>query len=160
MKSLQFLGLLAFSFIVLFLLPLKSLTASENTDKKALLAIQEAWVRPTVKGQTVTGAYFKVTANQAGKIIGVQADVAGKAELHEMIMKGDVMQMRRLPEISLQKGDAIAFEQGSKHIMLMSLHEQIKPESTVELELLFKDKQGSIHTLPFKAFATHAPIQH
>ena len=108
---------------------------------------QGAWVRATVAGQKSTGAFMRITASSATRLVGVSSPVAGLAEVHEMKMIGNVMTMREAPAIDLPAGKAVDFKSGGYHIMLMDLKQPLPPGSTVALTLKFSDALGVKRTL-------------
>lgn len=104
--------------------------------------VQGAWVRATVAGQKSTGAFMRITAASATRLVGVSSPLAGVAEVHEMKMNGNVMTMREAPVIDLPAGKAVDFKSGGYHIMLMDLKQPLLPGSTVALTLKFRDAGG------------------
>ena len=60
-----------------------------------------AWVRGTVPGQTTAGAYMELTSDRRASLLGGESPAAGRAEIHEMSMEGNVMRMRAVPRPEL-----------------------------------------------------------
>ena len=106
------------------------------------IQVTDAWVRATVPGQTGSGAFMKVTARTATRLVGVSSPVAGETELHEMKMEGDVMKMRRIAGLDLAAGKPLDLKSGGYHVMLMDLKQTLAAGSTVPLSLIFKDAKG------------------
>ncbi|SFB75342.1 hypothetical protein SAMN05216344_102266 [Polaromonas sp. OV174] len=104
--------------------------------------VKDAWVRATVPGQTGSGAYMKITARTATRLVGISSPVAGVAEVHEMKMDGDVMKMRRVPSLDLPAGKTLELKSGAYHVMLMDLKQPLAAGSSVALSLHFKDAKG------------------
>jgi periplasmic copper chaperone A len=110
--------------------------------------IDNAWVRATVPGQQGTGGFMTLTATQALRLVAVSSPAAGMAEVHEMRMDGDVMQMRPLADgLALPAGKAVALTPGGIHIMLMQIKQAFKPNSKVPLTLTFANAQGQRSSL-------------
>lgn len=118
-----------------------SLHASAK-DNIADVAVKEAWVRTTVPGQMGTGAFMSLTAKSDLRLVGASSAVAGVAEVHEMKMNGDVMQMRAVSGVDLPAGKVVALRQGGLHVMLLDLKTALPKDTTVPLTLLFKDAKG------------------
>jgi periplasmic copper chaperone A len=114
-------------------------SAKENI---ADVAVKDAWVRTSVPGQQASGAFMTLTSKTDLQLVGVSSPVAGVAEVHEMKMNGDMMQMRAVPSLDLPAGKAVALRPGSFHVMLMDLKAALPKDSTVPLTLLFKDAKG------------------
>ncbi len=104
--------------------------------------VQNAWARATVQGQKATGAFMTLTAQSAGRLVGVSSPVAGVAEVHEMKMDGDVMKMRAIPGLDLPAGKAVELKPGGYHVMLMDLKLALQKDTTIPLTLVFKDAKG------------------
>ena len=116
-----------------------SATAKDNI---ADVAVKDAWVRTTVPGQKGTGAFMSLTAKSDLRLVGVSSPVAGVAEVHDMTMNGDVMQMRAVSGVDLPAGKAVALQPGGFHVMLLDLKTALPKNATVPLTLLFKDAKG------------------
>ena len=115
------------------------------------VSVQGAWARATVQGQKATGAFMTLTAKTDSTLIGVSTSVAGVAQIHEMKMDGNVMQMRALPEgLALPAGKAVALRAGSYHLMLMDLKLPLQKDSSIPLTLRFKDAKGAESSLDIK----------
>ena len=71
---------------------------------QAAVKVEGGWARATVQGQQATGAFMKLTAPQATRLVSVSTPVAGVAEIHEMKMDGGVMKMRAVPSLALPAG--------------------------------------------------------
>ena len=61
----------------------------------AQVQVKDAWARPAVQGQTATGAFMSLTSSDGARLIGAASSIAGVVEIHEMVMEGSVMRMRR-----------------------------------------------------------------
>lgn len=107
-----------------------------------VVQVRDAWVRPAVAGQSGTGGYLTIEAHQAVTLTGFQTPVATDAELHEMRMAGDVMQMREVPRLPLKAGEVLTLAPGGMHLMLMGLKGALSAGSTVPLTLIFKTARG------------------
>jgi periplasmic copper chaperone A len=115
---------------------------AQSKDGLADVAVQNAWVRTTVPGQKGTGAFMSITAKSDLRLVGASSAVAGVAEVHEMKMNGDVMQMRAVSGLDLPAGRAVALQPGGFHVMLLDLKTALPKNTTVPLTLLFKDAKG------------------
>ena len=115
------------------------------------VSVQSAWARATVQGQKATGAFMTLTAKTATTLVGVSTSVAGVAEVHEMKMDNNVMQMRALPDgLALPAGKAVALQPGGYHVMLMDLKLPLQKDTTIPLTLRFKDAKGVESSLDIK----------
>lgn len=108
----------------------------------AQVKVDGAWARATVQGQKATGAFMKLTAPQATRLVAVSTPLAGVAEIHEMKMDGGVMKMRALPGLDLPAKQAVELKPGSYHLMLMDLKAPLMKDGSLALTLTFKDAKG------------------
>ena len=138
MKLIQATKIIAASALCMLVMP----AFSQGVKANGPVQVQGTWVRATVAGQKSTGAFMRITARSATRLVGVSSPVAGVAEVHEMKMNGDVMTMREVPSIELPAGKAVDFKSGGYHVMLMDLKQPLLPGSTVPLALKFRDSGG------------------
>ena len=105
-----------------------------------------AWVRPTVPGQEVTGAFMTLQSKAHAKLIKVESPAAEIVEMHSMSMHNNVMEMRQVDRIDLPAGETVKLAPGGFHIMLINVKKPLKRGDTVPLKLtiLNDDKSTSI----------------
>lgn len=130
----------------------------------AQVSVSDPWIRATVPAQKVTGAFMRVQSAAPARLVGVQTDIAGRAELHEMAMEGQTMRMRRVDAIELPAGKAVNLASGGYHVMLMDLKRQVKEGENVDLTLQVQDAAGKrqdvkvsvpVRPLTYSAHAGH-----
>jgi len=97
--------------------------------------VSDPWVRATVSGQKVAGAYMEIVSQRDAALVAAASPVAGVVEIHTMKMEGDVMRMRAVERIDLPAGKPVQLAPGGYHVMLMDLKQELKPGSTVLLTL-------------------------
>ncbi len=115
--------------------------------------VQDAWARATVANQSATGAFMKLTAPAATRLVEVRSPVAGIVEVHEMKLDGDVMRMRAVPALPLPAGQTVELKPGGFHVMLMDLKGPVKAGDAVPLTLVFEGADGKRQTQDVKATA-------
>ncbi|MBM3350670.1 MAG: copper chaperone PCu(A)C [Betaproteobacteria bacterium] len=104
--------------------------------------MENAWVSPTQKGQTVGSAYMTLTSKQDATLIKVESNVAKAVEIHSMSMERGVMKMRMLDNLVLSAGTPYQLEPGGLHLMLFDLTTPLKVGGEVEFELTFKNQKS------------------
>jgi hypothetical protein len=137
--------------------------ASAMEMKIGDLSISHPTIRATVPGAKVAAGYLMITNNgeTADRIIGGQAEFAGKLELHEMKMVDQVMKMRPLTNgVDLQPGTTVMLKPGGNHIMFMKLDGALK-EGEMRPVMLEFEKAGLV-TLSFqvKSIADTMKLKH
>lgn len=105
------------------------------------LVIDHPIARATPAGAPVSGGYMTIrnTGDQADRLVGGSADFAGKVEIHEMAMDGDVMKMREIEGgIEIPAGGEIVLKPGGLHVMFMQLGEQLEEGAELPATLTFE----------------------
>ena len=119
----------------------------------AQTTVEDAWARATVPGQPATGAFMTLTADSDSTLLSVQSPAAKDTQILQSTMKGDVMSMLPVDEVSLPAGEPVMFDANGYHVMLMGLVKQVKEGDAVPLTLKIKNAQGEEETLEVNAVA-------
>jgi len=124
----------------------------------AQVTVSEPWVRATVPAQKATGAFMRLQSPAPARLVGVQTEVAGRAELHEMAMDGQTMRMRKVEGIELPAGKPVNLASGGYHVMLFDLKRQVKEGESVAITLTIQDAAGKKQDV--KVSAPVRPLTH
>lgn len=119
--------------------PLAPVTAGD-------IEITTAFARATLPNAPVAGGYLTITNNGKAddRLVSATSPAAGKVELHEMSMQGDVMKMAALPDgIPVPAGETVTLSPGGMHIMFMQLQHPFVEGETVPVTLTF-EKAGAV----------------
>ncbi|MBV8501753.1 MAG: copper chaperone PCu(A)C [Paucibacter sp.] len=122
-------------------------------NANAQVAVSGAWARATVAQQKATGAFVRLEAAEASRLVAVSSPAAARVEMHEMAMEGDTMRMREVTGIDLPAGKPVELKPGGYHLMLMELKKPIAAGEAVPLTLTFEGKGGKRQTVEVKAEA-------
>lgn len=106
------------------------------------IEVSDAWARATVAGQTATGAFMKIKASEAVKLVSVSTPVAGVTEVHEMKMEKNIMKMAAIPALPVPAGQWVELRPGGHHVMLMDLKKPLAESSSLTLNLVFENAKG------------------
>jgi copper(I)-binding protein len=116
------------------------------------LKIKDAFARPTPAGATVAVGYLTII-NGAGtpdRLVSATSDISAKTQIHEMKMKGDVMEMRELTDgLAIPPGATVVLKPGGYHIIFVDLKHPVKAGDVIHVNLSF-EKAGKVD-VPFKA---------
>ncbi|MHC8343700.1 copper chaperone PCu(A)C [Pseudomonas sp. RT6P73] len=115
--------------------------------------VDDAWVRATVAGQQSTGAFMTLQADSDSKLLSVQSPIAKIVQIHQSIMKDDVMSMRQVESVALPAGKPVSFDPHGYHVMLMDLTAQVKEGDKVPLTLTVENAKGEKETIKVDAEA-------
>lgn len=110
------------------------------------LIISQAWSRATPGGAKVAGAFLTIEnkGSTPDKLVAVSAEIAGKAEVHEMTMDNGVMKMRPLDKgLVIEPGKTVKLAPGGYHLMLQDLKGPFKEGEKVPVTLAF-EKAGKV----------------
>lgn len=110
------------------------------------LAIAHPWSRATPSGAQVGAAYMTITNRgpEPDRLLGGSTPAAGRVEVHEMRMEGDVMRMRALAGgLEIAPGDSVGITPGGYHLMLTPLKTPLRQGERVPLTLEFA-KAGKV----------------
>ena len=110
------------------------------------LQIGNPWTRATPKGATVAGAYMNITNKGAAsdRLVGGTSAVAGRFEVHSMVMEQGVAKMRPVEGgLEIKPGEMIELKPGSLHVMLTGLKQPLEKGQKVKGTLEF-EKAGRV----------------
>ncbi|MTH33981.1 copper chaperone PCu(A)C [Paracoccus limosus] len=121
------------------------------------LTLSDAYMRAMPPHAPVAGAY--VTIANAGsapdRLISASSPRAGQVRIDEMIMQGEVMKMRALPDgLPIPAGETVTLQPGGYHLMFLEVPQSFTEGDTVEATLVF-ERAGRV-TLPFEVRARAA----
>ncbi|MCA1384764.1 copper chaperone PCu(A)C [Bradyrhizobium sp. BRP23] len=123
-----------------------SAAVAADDVKAGDLVISQAWSRATPGGAKVAGGYLTIEnkGSAADRLVSVSADIAGKAEIHEMAMDNGVMKMRALDKgLAIEPGKTVKLAPGGNHLMLQELKGPFKQGDKVPVTLQF-EKAGKV----------------
>jgi uncharacterized protein YcnI/copper(I)-binding protein len=121
-------------------------SAQSAEIKAGDLVISVPTIKATPPNAPVSGGYLVIRndGKEADRIVSGSADFAGKVEIHEMVMDGDVMKMRPVEEgLEIPAGASVELAPGGMHVMFMGLKEQMKPGEKRKATLVF-EKAGAV----------------
>jgi copper(I)-binding protein len=110
----------------------------------AEVIVTDATVRLLPPGVLNTAAYFSIQ-NQSDisqTLIGVSADFAAKAEIHNHVLVDGMMSMQQQFEVVIPPGKRVKFSSGGLHIMLFGLKQPLREGQSVVFRLLTKEGES------------------
>jgi copper(I)-binding protein len=127
---------------------LLSLSFLAHAQSPGPLKVDTPWLRPSVQGQSTTGAYMTLTATEPLTLLGASSPAAGSVELHRMQMDGDVMRMRAVESLPLAPNRPLQLTPGGGyHFMVMQPKTPFRIGTQVPLTLRFRDARGAVRTI-------------
>lgn len=121
------------------------LTYLEINQPETPLVAHNAYANPALLGST-GGVYVTLenTSRRDERLIGGFTEVAQTVELHRTGIENDIGRMERLNSLDIPVGETIPFEERGEHLMLVGLHQDLRPGDTFTITLNF----ASGKTLP------------
>ena len=94
--------------------------AACSEDKAPLVATDVVLNKP-MPGMSMSAGYLTLTNNSSEPITITRASSSAFAavEIHESVIEDDIARMRPLAEVTIPPGEAVRFEPGGKHLMLV-----------------------------------------
>ncbi|WP_442879841.1 copper chaperone PCu(A)C [Aurantimonas sp. E1-2-R+4] len=124
-------------------------TLSTASEAVGDLVVSGGFARAMLPGAKVGGGYLTI-ANQgstADRLVSMSSAAAGRVELHEMAMEGEVMRMRALKEgLAIAAGETISLMPGGHHLMFMDIVEPFREGASVAVTLTF-EHAGSVEAV-------------
>ena len=123
------------------------------------LEIAAPFARATLPNQPVGGGFMTLTntGDTDDRLVAASSPVAGRVEIHEMAMDGDVMRMRELADgLAIPAGETVELKPGGYHVMFMDLAGPLVAGETAEITLTFEQAGDVTLTMPIRARDTKA----
>jgi len=124
------------------------------------LVITQAWSRATPGGAKIGVGYLTIEnkGSTPDRLTGASAEVAGKVEVHEMVMNNGVMTMRPLDKgLIIDPGKTVKLAPGGSHLMLFDLKSPLKQGDKLPVTLEF-EKAGKVKlSLDVQGVGAQAP---
>ncbi len=144
------------------LLLLASLLISPLSFAKMDVMAHAPYARAMAPG-AVTSAVFGDIMNRGDSdryIVSATTNAAGKVELHDVVMDGEVMKMRQVTELKVPAKDKLVLKPGSYHIMLFNLVKPLNEGDEIEVQVTFKDGQQYTFSAPVKKVMSGMQMKH
>lgn len=109
------------------------------------IKIDSAWSRTAEEGSGTSAAYMVISncGTEPDALLSAATAAAESTQVHVTKMDNGVMTMGEVQKIDIPAGKKVELKQGSYHIMMMKLKQNINAGDPVEIVLTF-DKAGEI----------------
>jgi copper(I)-binding protein len=110
------------------------------------IEVGNPWTRATPRGATVAGGYMTISnkGSAPDRLLGGSAAVAGRFEVHSMVMEQGVAKMRPVQGgLEIKPGETVELKPGSLHVMLTGLKQPLEKGQKVKGTLEF-EKAGKV----------------
>ncbi len=110
-----------------------------NVSAKSSMQFNNAWIRATPPNAQVAGGFVEI--NNLGnddRLLSVTSSISNSVEIHEMVMQGDVMQMRQLKDgLQIPGKEITALKPGGMHLMFIQPKQSLTEGQKVTAVFLF-----------------------
>jgi len=138
-----------FGLFAALVLMLAASQAAADSIEFGSLELSGMWTRATPPKAPTAGGYLTITnqGDEPDRLVAVASSGAGKAVLHVMQLKDDVMTMRPAQDgIEVPAGGSATLVPDGSHIMFIDLKGPLKPGGRLPVTLTFA-KGGSVDVL-------------
>ena len=119
-----------------------ALSARAHDFRAGELTVDHPYALPTLPGITTGAVFFRGIRNRGktpDRLIGASSDRAGRIEIHEVVMDGDVAKMREVDAIELPPRQTVKLRHGQRyHLMLIGLKAPLVDGQRFDLTLRFE----------------------
>jgi periplasmic copper chaperone A len=115
-------------------------------SKTGDISIEAPWSRATPGGAKVGAGYLTIKNGGAApdRLVSAAADIAERAEIHEMSMTDGVMKMRQVSDgVGVPAGGNVALAPNGYHLMFLGLKKPLTEGDTFSGTLTF-EKAGTV----------------
>jgi copper(I)-binding protein len=127
--------------------------AALSAPALAEVTVKEPWVRATASYQKSSVAFMRITSSNDARLVRAESPVAKVVEIHEMVLKNNVMKMQTVTAIDLPAGKTVELKPGSYMVMLTGLKQQIKEGDTIPIAIVVEGKNNKRETIKLNASA-------
>jgi copper(I)-binding protein len=115
------------------------------------VTVSDAWLRSTVPGQKVAGAFMRIVSTSDTALTEVSSPSAKFVEIHEMTKEGNVMKMKAVDRLPVPAEKPVELTPAAYHLMLFELKAPLNAGDKVPLKLTFENRGGRVFTVDVEA---------
>jgi periplasmic copper chaperone A len=123
------------------------LLAASGTAARALVVINQPWVKPAAAGRS-TEAYMNLTSTEGATLVAARSDLAAATTLHR-----PGSDARAAVELALPARAIVALAPGNYRLSLRRLNKAIKLGDIVPLTLTIRSADGALQDIAVGAVA-------
>jgi periplasmic copper chaperone A len=117
----KFLGYPALVLLLLAALATGYLMISDKGTAYANIGVENAVLRPPVRGQTTASAYFDITnTGGANQLLSVSSPISEKVEIYTHLNEDGMMKMRRVESVKILPKQTTKFKRMGLHVMVFN----------------------------------------
>ncbi len=149
---------LSLFIIIMSLVAVTKLSYAQENSASAIVIIKP-YIRETIPGTQISSAYMIIDnkSENTRKLVAITSDISPRIEMHEHLMVGDMMRMRKLTTIEIPARQRTVLQPSGLHLMIFDLNKPLKSTQTVKMTLHFDDKSTMIVLFPVAGLKQKQP---
>lgn len=136
-----------------------SLPAPDAAWQVGELTVTAPYARATLPNAPVAGGFLTIANDGAAddRLVGATSDIAGRMEIHQMTMSGDIMTMGPVEDgLPIPAGQTVALQPGGYHLMFLQLAAPLVQGDSIDVTLTFEGAGDITVPLSIQAFNARA----
>ena len=141
---------------MVFLFTKSSTSFSETVSIKGLV-FSDFRINKVIVNNKTTSGYLTIenTNKKSERLVYVESNFSEKTELHNMIVRNDIMKMKHMDEgVIIKANSKLAFKPGSYHIMFIKLLKPLQINNKYEVRFMFENAGSILLKIPVKGRIT------
>ena len=138
--------------LIVFLLTKSSTSFSETVSIRGLV-FSDFRINEVVANNKITSGYLTIenTNKKSERLVYVESNFSEKTELHNMIVRNDIMKMKHMDEgVIIKANSKLTFKPGSYHIMFIKLLKPLQINNKYEVRFMFQNAGSILLKIPVK----------
>ena len=134
----------------LIFITFSSLSFANSISFNGLL-ISDYWIKETIGNQKITSGYLTIenTSNIDKRLVSLTSEISKKTQLHDMVIKNNIMKMRNLTEgLVIKANSKVILKSRGYHIMFIKLQKPLKVMNNYKVTLKFKSSGSLVIAMP------------
>ena len=126
------------------------------------IKINDPYARAVPPGQPNSAVFMQLlnTSKNDHAIINASSNASKIVELHTHTHEGGMMKMRRIDRIDIPANGSTSLQPGGLHIMLIQLHDGLKPGQNISLTIEFEDGSKTTIQAPVRKIMMKGMMKH
>jgi len=126
------------------------------------IVVEDAYIRATIPGTSVSSAYMNITNNglKATRLIGAGADISDRVEIHQHLMADGMMKMRKVDGLEIKPNQQMMLMPSGYHLMIFDLDKPLNDGESVKVQLHFSHGESQEIEVPVKSIKRRTAKKH
>ena len=125
-------------------------------QKKSTISIENAYVRATIPGTSISSAYMEIEnkGKETITLLSASSGTSPRIEIHQHTMLDGMMRMRKLDSIDIKPKERVKLQPSGLHLMFFNVKKPLNAQEHIELILSFSNKESITVQVP-----VYSPVQ-